>query len=182
METVDDGGTTTGAVAVGVAHEAPGVWHRAFSVVLVGPGGRTLLQRRARTKGRFGGVWANTCCGHVRPGAPVPDQARLRVRQELGLVVGELTEVGRYRYEARDPAGPTIADAAGPGSGVVERELDHVLLAVVGQLPELLRTAPDPAEVEELAWVPIDDERAWPRPLAPWAGAVLRLARDAVPT
>ena len=62
VELVDAAGTATGESTVEAAHTEPGQLHRAFSVLLVEPGGRTLLQRRAATKTRFPARWANSCC------------------------------------------------------------------------------------------------------------------------
>ena len=183
VETVDEHGVTTGSSRVDRAHETPGVWHHAYSVVVVGPDGQALLQRRSGVKARFGGVWANTCCGHVRPGVPLLDQARTRVREELGLLLtAELVEVGIFRYEAHDPStGLSTGLSTGP-SGIVERELDHVLLARVPLTGDAPALHPDPAEVQDVAWIRLDDEPAWPQPLAPWTPAVLRIAREALAT
>jgi isopentenyl-diphosphate Delta-isomerase len=175
VEIVDERGATTGAGVVDDVHAAPGVWHRAFSVVVAGSDGLVLLQRRAGAKSRFPHLWANTCCGHVRPGVPLVDQARTRVREELGLHLGDLTEVSQFRYEAACPA--SIGD--GTSGGTVERELDHVLVATMDARSADVPLRPDPAEVAGVAWVSPDDERRWPQPLAPWAAAVLRLARQA---
>lgn len=174
VEEVDEDGRTVGTRDVNEAHEAPGVWHRAFSVVAVAADGRTLLQRRASVKVRFAGVWANTCCGHVHPGMPVLDQARRRVREELGLELDGLIEVGRFRYEAPDLGGT-------PPAALIEREFDHVVLARLAQESPAVPLFPDPAEVAETVWVPLDDESAWPEPLAHWAPLALRIARDGIP-
>src|SRR5204862_7644009 len=53
VELVDGTGTPPGTATVEQAHEWPGVLHRAFSVLLFDPAGRTLLQRRAAAKTRF---------------------------------------------------------------------------------------------------------------------------------
>src|SRR5690349_14443430 len=58
--------------------------HRAFSIFLVDARGRLLLQRRSRAKYHSAGQWANSCCGHPRPGERTLAAARRRLREELG--------------------------------------------------------------------------------------------------
>jgi isopentenyl-diphosphate delta-isomerase len=145
------------------AHQPPGILHLAVSVALVDPEGRWLLQRRAASKAAFPDRWANACCTHPQPGEQPADAARRRVRQELGLDVGELAAAGTFTYQAPDPA-----------SGLVEYELDHVF---VGMLDTSV-AAPDPAEIGELARLPLGDALDLVRSAAgaPWAAAVLELA------
>ena len=69
VELVDDGRARRSARrTVAAAHQPPGRLHRAFSVLLVDPDGRVLLQQRAAVKTRFPLRWANSCCGHPPPG------------------------------------------------------------------------------------------------------------------
>ena len=168
VELVDDTGHALGEATVAAAHQPPGRLHRAFSVLLVDPAGRVLLQQRAAVKTRFPLRWANACCGHPAPGESLVEAANRRLGEELGTGPADLTEVGVYVYYAEDPA-----------TGRVEFEYDHVLRADVSAD---LRTVPDPDEVAELRWVdPTELEAhldADPRAYAPWLGGVLnRLLR-----
>ena len=105
---------------------APGRLHRAFSVLLIDPPGRVLLQQRAAVKTRFPLRWANACCGHPAPGE---DAARRRgnrrLREEIGVGAGR-ADRGRActSYYAEDPA-----------TGRVEYEYDHVLLGRIDRRP-----------------------------------------------
>ncbi|WFE37800.1 isopentenyl-diphosphate Delta-isomerase [Micromonospora sp. WMMD998] len=173
VELVDDGGRVVGETSVATAHQPPGRLHRAFSVLLVDPAGRVLLQRRAAVKTRFPLRWANSCCGHPLPGQSLVEAANRRLAEELGLGPLALAEVGIYLYYAEDPA-----------TGRVEFEYDHVLRADV---PADLPTRPDPDEVAELRWVDpaavAADLDADPRTYAPWLGGVVnRLLHPADPT
>ena len=165
VELVDEAGLAVGRATVADAHRAPGRLHRAFSVVLVDPAGRLLLQRRAAVKTRFAGRWANSCCGHPAPGSPLATAAAERVRDELGVAVADLREVGVHTYRAADDA-----------TGLVECEYDHVLL---GRVPADLDAAPDPAEVSELRWIGPsalhDSIASDPDAYAPWLPGVLAL-------
>ncbi|MFI9642669.1 isopentenyl-diphosphate Delta-isomerase [Micromonospora sp. NPDC051925] len=168
VELVDDTGRALGEATVAAAHQAPGRLHRAFSVLLVDPDGRVLLQRRAEVKTRFPQRWANSCCGHPQPGEPLPEAANRRLAEELGAEPASLTEVGVYLYYAEDPS-----------TGRVEFEYDHVLRADV---PADLTLRPDPDEVSELRWVDpawlVREIAADPRTYAPWLGGVVsRLLR-----
>ncbi|MFG2047770.1 isopentenyl-diphosphate Delta-isomerase [Micromonospora sp. NPDC048935] len=163
VELVDDAGTAHGEMTVAAAHQPPGHLHRAFSVLLVDPDGQVLLQRRAAVKTRFPLRWANSCCGHPRPGESLAEAANRRLREELGTGPVELTEVGVYVYYAEDPA-----------TGRVEFEYDHVLRG------DFLPTAPllpDPDEVAELRWADPTALEAEldldPRSYAPWLGGVV---------
>ena len=163
VELVDDDGLPIGSETVEVAHQRPGQLHRAFSVVLMDPDGRVLLQRRAAVKTRFPMRWANTCCGHPAPGEELAVSANRRLKEELGAAPVALSEIGVYVYYAEDPS-----------TGRVEWEYDHVLLGQVGGDERLL---PDPDEVAELNWV---DPAVLPRAIraeptlySPWLAGVI---------
>jgi isopentenyl-diphosphate Delta-isomerase len=170
VELVDANGVPRGAATVEDAHRQPGDLHRAFSVVLVDPAGRLLLQRRAKAKTRFAGRWANACCGHPAPGVAVTDAATVRVREELGIDPVELRDVGVYVYRAIDP-----------DNDRVEHEYDHVL---VGALPSNAKFDPDPAEVDALQWTERDDVLAGlattPDAYAPWLSGVMSTLPDTI--
>ena len=104
VELVAPDGSPVGATTVVAAHTAPGSLHRAFSVLLFDPAGRTLLQQRSAAKTRFPLRWANSCCGHPAPGQPVATAARIRLADELGVSDVDLTDAGVYVYRAVDPA------------------------------------------------------------------------------
>ncbi|QGQ18292.1 isopentenyl-diphosphate Delta-isomerase [Cellulomonas sp. JZ18] len=161
VELVDEQGTPTGQTQVGAAHRAPGLLHRAFSVVVVDDAGRMLLQQRADAKLRFPGLWTNACCGHPAPGADLAASAARRVREELGVDLVDAHEVGTFRYRALDA-----------GSGHVETEYDHV---VVGRLAGGL--VPDPAEVGATRWVTAEEAHALVDAgvTTPWFVDVLRV-------
>lgn len=165
VELVDEDGRALGATTVDVAHRPPGRLHRAFSVLLVDPEGRLLLQQRAAAKTRFPLRWANACCGHPAPGQAVAEAARRRLGEELGIAPPALTELGVYLYRAADPA-----------TGRVEFEYDHVLR---GEFQPGGPIRPDPAEVAGLRWVGLAELRAElaaePQRFAPWLAGVIDL-------
>jgi isopentenyl-diphosphate Delta-isomerase len=162
VELVALDGTATGTSTVAAAHAAPGLLHRAYSVVLLDPVGRTLLQRRSATKTRFALRWANACCGHPAPGEDVVTAATRRLEEELGVRGVPLVASGVHTYAASDPA-----------SGYYEREFDHV---VVGRVAGDLRLEPDPAEVAQTRWVTLGHGFAPEDEYAPWLNGVLSVA------
>lgn len=136
------------------AHRGDGKRHRAFSVFLFDAFDQLLLQQRATAKYHFGGLWSNSCCGHPRPGETVMEAARRRTREELGISVPPLRHCFAHSYEATDP-----------GSGLTEREIDHVFVGYLAQGDSTsVRTATeqnsipfDRDEIENIRWNSISD-------------------------
>lgn len=163
---VDEEGREVGRSPKLAAHTDPGQLHRAVSVFVFSTAGDLLLQRRAPAKYHFAGRWSNTCCGHPRPGEPVVAAGRRRLVDELGMDC-ELVEVATFGYEARDDA-----------SGLVERELDHLLVGVAGTAPD-----PRPGEVDAVRWVEpgalAADIAAGPSAYTPWLPGALARVMDA---
>jgi len=143
------------------AHQPPALLHRAVSVLLHDDLGRILLQRRSPAKYHFAGLWANTACGHPMPGESVESAARRRLAAELRTSAGPLTPVGAFVYQAVDPV-----------SGLMEHELDHVLVGPVDGSVE-----PVPEEVAEVRWCSPAEVaariEARPETVVPWLALVL---------
>lgn len=123
---------------IGVAekHEAHrrNLLHRAFSVILR-RGEDMLLQRRNPAKYHSGGLWANACCGHPRPGEAVAAAAERRLFEEMGVRCPlRWSSVTHYQ--------------CGLDGGMSENEIVHLFL---GDYDGPI--APDPAEVAEWKWV-----------------------------
>jgi isopentenyl-diphosphate delta-isomerase len=118
-----------------------GLLHRAFSICLVDCDGRMLLQRRSRAKYHSPGLWANTCCGHPRPGERTLAAAHRRLHEELGADA-RLTFGFTTHYHARFP------------NGLTENEIVHVFF---GRGPA--RLTPNPAEVSAVTMMSLADLR-----------------------
>lgn len=115
-------------------HKA-GLLHRAFSIFLVDAEGRVLVQRRSRAKYHSAGLWANSCCGHPRPGERTATAARRRLGEELGA-----TAPLRYGFRAQ-------YRTALP-NGLTENEIVYVFFGREPAAPLAL----NPDEVSEVAW------------------------------
>mgnify|MGYP000859456175 FL=1 len=130
-----------------------GLLHRAFSIFLH-DGERLLLQQRAPDKYHSGGLWANTCCSHRRPGEGLAEAAGRRLREETGIdcpLQPAFSFIYRHVFQ----------------SGLIEYELDHVLLGRYGGA-----FSPDPAEIQAMAYLPGQDLArqllSQPGRFAPW--------------
>lgn len=133
-----------------------GVLHRAFSIFLFNSEGRTLVQKRAPNKYHSGGKWANTCCGHPRPGEAIRPAAQRRLREELGMSASlEPAFLARYRAEL--------------DGEMIENEIVHVFCGKVEAQP-----VPNPDEATDVRFIglealkggtglPIDHQTAWLR-------------------
>lgn len=145
-----------------------GLLHRAFSIFLVDPAGRLLLQQRSRAKYHSGGLWANSCCGHPRPGERTASAAKRRLREELGAETPLLYGF-RARYRTALP------------NGLTENEIVYVYF---GSVPPALHLNPD--EVARTAWINLNelrrDIRARPGRYAYWLRFYLENHFDAIRT
>src|ERR1700731_1776854 len=131
---VDESNRAVGAAPKQAIHRQ-GLLHRAFSIFMVDDRGRILLQQRNPRKYHSGGLWANSCCGHPRPGERTVTAARRRLYEELGV-----TDPLRFGFFA----------LSGPGrdNGSQENKL------VFFFSPRLKSQAkPDPAEIADLEFL-----------------------------
>jgi len=131
-----------------------GLRHRAFSIFVWNGAGEMLLQRRAAGKYHSAGLWANSCCGHPRPGEQVRDAASRRLGEELGMTAS-LEPLGQYSYRADLP------------NALVENELVHLFAGLAEGDPQ-----PNPDEVERVRWITpaalLEDMAATPEAYAAW--------------
>ena len=111
-----------------------GALHRAFSIFVVNSKGEMLLQRRALSKYHCGGLWANTVCGHPRPGEKLEHAVHRRLNEELGFDC-PLTKKFSYIYKAAFE------------NGLTEHEFLHVFVGTSDAKPK-----PDPQEVMDVSW------------------------------
>jgi isopentenyl-diphosphate delta-isomerase len=81
---INEGNRAIGTAGKEAVHRE-GLLHRAFSIFMVDERGRILLQQRSPRKYHSGGLWANSCCGHPRPGERTLTAARRRLHEELGI-------------------------------------------------------------------------------------------------
>jgi isopentenyl-diphosphate Delta-isomerase len=135
---VDASNRAIGAAPKQAIHVA-GLLHRAFSIFMVDGRGRILLQQRNPRKYHSGGLWANSCCGHPRPGERTVTAARRRLNEELGV-----TDPLSFGFFARYQIDLD--------HGMKENEYVYVYF---GRLRS--EAKPDPAEVADLEFVSLPE-------------------------
>ena len=141
--------------------------HRAFSAFLYHED-RLLIQQRAFHKYHSGGLWANTCCSHPRPGEELEEAVKRRLKEEAGIEC-EVKEIFSFVYKHQF------------AEDLYEHEYDHVFLGEYCGEP-----LPDPEEIEAFRWISFGDLKRElaeePEKFAPWfviaAPRVLRVIRD----
>ena len=135
---VDERNRAIGTAGKAAAHRRD-LLHRAFSIFVVDASGRIVLQQRNRKKYHSGGLWANSCCGHPRPGEDVAAAALRRLVEEMGFTCA-LTGLGTVRYHAAFD------------NGLFEHEVVHVFRGVYdGPI------TPDPMEADGFQWARLAD-------------------------
>jgi isopentenyl-diphosphate delta-isomerase len=128
---VDESNRAVGTAGKTAVHRK-GLLHRAFSIFIVDERGRIVLQQRSRKKYHSAGLWANSCCGHPRPGERTLAAAHRRLNEELGIF-SPLSFGFFSRYQ-------TDLD-----KGMQENELVYVFFGPLTAPPR-----PDPAEVAKV--------------------------------
>lgn len=114
-----------------------GLLHRAFSVLLFNDKGELLLQKRSSGKYHSAGLWTNTCCSHPRPGESIKEAARRRLREEMGIHASP-SPVYSFIYKTELE------------NGLIEHELDHVLIGMYNGTPDINRHEVDAWKFESL--------------------------------
>jgi len=114
-----------------------GKLHRSFSIFLFNKKGELLIQKRAKSKYHSPGLWSNTCCSHPRPDRNLEDEAKRRLKEEMGIVKCNLYEVFNFIYNQN------VGD-------LTEHEFDHVFFGTFEGNPK-----PNPDEAESWKWVNI---------------------------
>ena len=105
------------------AHEK-GVLHRAFSVFIFNDAGQMMMQKRADEKYHSPGLWSNTCCSHPRLNETNVEAGERRLQEEMGFTV-PLKHIFSFVYRAEF------------GNGLIEHELDHVLIGQYNEEPKI---------------------------------------------
>jgi isopentenyl-diphosphate delta-isomerase len=135
---VDEGNRATGSAGKTAIHRS-GLLHRAFSIFIVDDRGRIVLQQRNPKKYHSGGLWANSCCGHPRPGERTIAAARRRLNEELGVTTAlSFGFFARYQTEL--------------DNGMHENEFVYVYFGRLKSEPR-----PDPAEIADVALLSCDE-------------------------
>lgn len=144
------------------AHRTPAKRHRAISVFLWNSEGKLLMQRRSAQKIVGAGLWANTCCGNVRPVEDYLGCALRRLREELSITdAPNLTPLDKFEYTV-----PCNSEFS-------EWEIDQIYWGVYDG-----DVTPVAKEVQEYSWKPIHmverELQEHPEQFVPWLPILLR--------
>ena len=120
------------------AHQK-GLLHRAFSVFVFNDKNELLIQQRAIGKYHSEGLWTNTCCSHPSPEETLEQAANRRLYEEMGMVC-TVKRAFSFLYRAEFE------------NGLVEHELDHVLIGYTNYPPLL-----NPEEAQAYKWISLDE-------------------------
>jgi isopentenyl-diphosphate delta-isomerase len=153
---LDEQGRAVGTCPKAEVHHRSTPLHLAFSCYLFDDEGRLLLTRRALHKPTWPGAWTNSFCGHPGPGEDLAEAVLRRAGQELRVSLSEVELVlPAFRYEAQMP------------DGTRENEMCPVFAARTST-----QARPDPAEVDDSAWVPweqlVPEVLSGTREVSPW--------------
>jgi isopentenyldiphosphate isomerase len=119
---------------------AKGWLHRAVHLLVFGPDGRVLLQRRSPTKDRHPNVWDSSASGHVDSGEDYLVAAKRELHEELGIEApNDPEELFRL-----------------PASNLTDQEFIRIY-----RLSHPGPFSPCPAEISEVAWFEPTFVDAW---------------------
>lgn len=121
------------------AHSS-GLLHRAFSILLFNSKGQLLLQQRAENKYHSAGLWSNSCCSHPEPNETILQAAKRRLFEELYISDIMLCPLFHFNYSIEF------------SNGLIENEIDHVLIGNYNSVPEL-----NPTEAMNYCWKSFDE-------------------------
>jgi len=143
-----------------ICHLGEGKLHRAFSVFVVNGKGEMLIQKRSRFKRLWPGFWSNTCCSHFTEIGKEKEQAKRRLKEEMGFSC-PLNFLFKLKYKAR---------FKNIGS---ENEITYVFLG-----RHYGKVRPNPKEVAEYRWLNpsgLEKEiRGKPEAFTPWFRKAMR--------
>lgn len=127
------------------AHQGEGQLHRAISVFIfrnlqdqTRPD-QILVQQRAKEKLLAAGQWANTVCGHVKPGESYGECALRRLKEEIGLDGVKIEPVLKLLYQVE------------VNQDFSEHELDQIFIGSLSN--QKLDLKLDPQEVRQTKWI-----------------------------
>lgn len=97
-DVLNENGVFTGRVESRKDVHRQGLWHRAIIVTLVNDDNKVLIQKRAKTKEKFPGLWDLSVAGHVPFGQDSVSCAAAEVMEEIGAMLPKKVKVQDFRF------------------------------------------------------------------------------------
>ncbi len=98
LEVINENGVGTNRPATRGEVHKQGLWHRAIIVAVVNDENRILIQKRAKTKEKFPGLWDLSTAGHVPFGQDSVSCAATEIMEELGYMLPKKVGVRDFRF------------------------------------------------------------------------------------
>ncbi|MBN2459224.1 NUDIX domain-containing protein [Candidatus Woesearchaeota archaeon] len=86
VDVLDNHGKLTGEIMLKTEAHKKGVWHRAVHIWVYNSKGELLLQKRAKKKKYYPGLWDISAAGHVSAGQSYQEAAQRELFEELGIM------------------------------------------------------------------------------------------------
>ncbi|MFA6305941.1 MAG: NUDIX domain-containing protein [Candidatus Gracilibacteria bacterium] len=126
-----------------------GDWHAAVDIWILNSHGELLLQKRAKQKESFPGLWEVSCSGHISEGEDSKTSAIREIKEELGLDVEE-REL-KFLFKAKDTC------ITNKGTFINN---EHKDIYLIKKDIEIKNLKPDPSEISEVKFMKIEDLKA----------------------
>jgi isopentenyl-diphosphate delta-isomerase len=136
--TLTEDGTPSGQMEKMEAH-SKGIFHLAFSILVINDHNEVLLQKRASGKYHSSGLWSNTCCSHPVDPSEIEQYAHKRLQEEMGFDC-PLKHCGYFDYRVEFD------------NHLIEHERDHVYIGIYNDDPD-----PDEEEAGDYQWMGMEE-------------------------
>ncbi len=98
LEVLDENGVGTGRPETRDNVHKDGLWHRAIIVAIINNNNEILIQKRAKTKEKFPGLWDISVAGHVPFGHDSVSCAASETMEEIGYMLPKVVQLKDFRF------------------------------------------------------------------------------------
>ena len=98
LDILDENGVSTGLSEERNIVHREGLWHRAIIVAIVNDNNEVLIQKRAKTKDKYPGLWDISVAGHVPSGHDSVSCAAMETMEEIGYLLKKSVQVKDFRF------------------------------------------------------------------------------------
>lgn len=145
IDVLDENGVFTGRVATRKEVHSKGLWHRAIIVAIVNDENKILIQKRAKSKEKFPGLWDLSVAGHIPTGQDSVSCAAAEVMEEIGYMLPKKVQLRDFRFMFSFRNQISLSDT------FIENQFYDFFIYNVGQL-DLSDIRLQPEEVEQVKW------------------------------